>query len=232
MNSNMKTKKQAKKLRKAQNMNGSGQNSALSVIGKIPSYQLQPQRKICVRVTTSNADATLDQLTCAQLAKLLGYHCTVTNTTAFYLASQFRLDKVEMWATPPATADTVTVGLKWADSPLTASVGIANPPVMVEDSSGTPNVYAHVVLKPQKNSLATNWFGSAATVVLLLVSLNSTAGNATATLDFHFSWVLDDIGTTPSFTVSASATGNIYHGILTGSTGLVYTPIPPLNAGS
>jgi hypothetical protein len=207
-------------------------NSSLrNVIGKIPAYKLQPIRKMVVRVTTSNADALLDSLTIAQIAKLVGFHCVVTNTTAFYLASQFRLDMVEMWATPPATADTVTVGLKWADSPLAASVGIANPPVTIEDSSGTPNVYAHVVLRPQKNSLAENWFGSAATSALLLVNLESTAGNATATLDFHFSWILDDIGSTPSFTVTAATAGVVYHGIITGSTGLVYTPIPPLNAG-
>jgi hypothetical protein len=208
------------------------QDTALMVIGKIPPYQLQPIRKMCVRVTTGNADFSLDSLTAAQLAKLVGYHCVVTNVSAYYLASQFRLDKIEMWATPPATADTVTVGLKWADSPLTASVGIANPPVSVEDSSGTPNVYAHVALTPRRNTLADNWFGSAATLAMLLVTLQSTAGNATATLDFHFSWVLDDIGSTPTFAVTASTAGNIYHGILTGSAGAVYTPVPPLNAGS
>jgi hypothetical protein len=208
------------------------QDMALMVIGKIPPYQLQPARKMCVRVTTGNADFTSDTLTCAQLAKLLGFHVTITNTTAFYVASQFRLDKVEMWATPPATADTVSVALKWVDSPLTASVGIANPPVAVEDASGTPNVYAHVVLTPRRDSLANNWFGSAATVSLLAVTLQSTAGNATATLDFYFSWILDDIGIPPSFTVSGAITGGIYHGIMTGSAGAVYTPIPPLNAGS
>jgi hypothetical protein len=206
--------------------------SLRSVIGKVPPYKLQPVRKMTVRYTTGNADASLDTINVNQLAKMVGFHAVVTNTTAYYIASQFRLDKVRMWATPPATADTVTVGLKWSDSPLSSGIGIANPPVSVEDSSGTPNVYAYVCLKPQKNSLSENWFGSAATVPLLLVTLQSTAGNATATLDFHFSWVLDDIGNAPSFTITSGTAGVIYHGIITGGSGLVYTPIPPLNGGT
>jgi len=225
-------RKQQKKKTSRKRGNRVAGTSALSVIGKIPTMQLQPIRKMVVRYTTSNADQLLDQLTITQLAKMVGAHVTVANTTAYYVASQFRLDKVEMWATSPATADTVTIGLKWADSPLAASVGIANPPYSVEDSSGTPNVYAHCVLTPKRGSLADNWFGSAATSVLLLVTQLSTSGNATSTLDFHFSWVLDDIGSAPSFTVTTGVVGSIGHYVATGSAGIVYSPVGPLNTFS
>jgi hypothetical protein len=64
---------------------------------------------------------------------------------------------------------------------------------------------------------------------MLLFTQQSTAGNVTSIIDFHFSFIIDDIGTAPTFTVSAAAVGAHYHKIVTGSAGLVYTPVAPLN---
>jgi hypothetical protein len=196
---------------------------------KIPAYVQQQIRKICVRCTTSNADGTADSLTITQIAQMCGF-TALTATLGVYWMSQFRLDKVEAWATPPAVADVVSISLKWADSPLAASVGIAGPPVVVEDSSASTSVPAHIVLKPPRNSLFQNWFGPNATPSMLLFTQQSTAGNANAVIDFHFSFIIDDIGTAPTFAISGASVGAHYHKVVTGTTGIVYTPVPPLNS--
>jgi hypothetical protein len=200
----------------------------VEAISRIPSYVQQIIRKICVRYTTSNVDATLDALTITQLAQCCGFTALIA-TTASYWMSQFRLDKVEAWATPPAVADVVSISLKWADSPLAASIGIAGPPGVVEDSSASTSIPAHVVLRPLRNSLFENWFGPNATPQMILFTQQSTAGNCNSVIDFHFSFVIDDIGTAPSLTIAGASPGAHYHKIVTGSTGLVYTPVPPLN---
>jgi hypothetical protein len=181
-----------------------------------------------VRYQTANADVTADSLTITQVAQMCGF-TAVSATVAVYWMSQFRLNKVEAWATPPAVADSVSIALKWADSPLAASIGIAGPPVVVEDSSVSTSVPAHIVLKPPRNSLFQNWFGPNASPQMLLFTQQSTAGNVTSIIDFHFSFIIDDIGTAPTFTVAAASVGAHYHKIVTGSAGLVYTPVAPLN---
>jgi hypothetical protein len=195
---------------------------------KVPSYSQQQIRKIRVRYTTSNADGTGDVLTVTQLASMLGF-TAISATVGYYWMSQFRLDKVEAWATPPAVADVVSIALKWADSPLAASIGIAGPPVVVQDSSSSTSIPAHIVLKPPRNSLFENWFGPNATPQMLVFTQQSTAGNCNAIIDFYFSFILDDIGTAPSFTIVGAQFGVHYHKIVTGTTGIVYTPAPPLN---
>lgn len=201
----------------------------MMVITKIPPYVQQQIRKICVRYTTSNADGTVDGLTVTQIAQMCGF-TAISATVGVYWMSQFRLDKVEAWATPPAVADVVSIALKWADSPLAASIGIAGPPVVVEDSSCSTSVPAHIILRPPRNSLFQNWFGPNAAPSMLLFTQQSTAGNCNAVLDFHFSFIIDDIGTAPTFTIAAASVGAHYHKIVTGTTGIVYTPVPPLNA--
>jgi hypothetical protein len=197
-------------------------------ISRIPPYKQQAIRKIKVRYTTSNVDGTTDSLTVTQLAQMCGF-TAITATTAYYWMSQFRLNKVEAWATPPAVADVVSIALKWADSPLAAAIGIAGPPEVVEDSSASTSVPAHIVLRPPPNSLFKNWFGPNATPQMVLFTQQSTAGNCNAVIDFSFSFIIDDIGTAPSFTVSGATPGAHYHKIVVGSTGITYTPVPPLN---
>jgi len=182
-----------------------------------------------IRVTTSNADGLNDSLTAGQLGALLGVFATTT-VLSNLVSTGFRLIKVEAWAAPPAAGDTVTIGAKWYDTPLAASVGIANPPVSVSDSSGSIDKYAHYVLRPKKDSFSANFLSSAGTTGVLLFSQSSTAGNPTVTLDFHFLWYLDDIGVTPTVTLVGATAGVTYHKIMTGSTGIVYTPVPPLNS--
>jgi len=194
----------------------------------IPPYRAQNVREIHLRYTTSNADATNDGLTLNQLCSMIGF-VAQTAVLGNYISSGFRLNKVEIWATPPAIGDVVTIAAKWADTPTATSVGIANPPVTVTDSSGSVDKYAHVSLFPRRGSYADNFLASSGTTTLLLISLNSTAGNAGATVDFHFSWYLDDVGTTASFAIAAATAGTMYHRIVTGSAGLTYTPVPPLN---
>jgi hypothetical protein len=200
----------------------------VSPAAKVPSYHQQQIRKIRVRYTTSNADGTLDSLTITQVAQCCGF-TAVSAILGAYWMSQFRLDKVEAWATPPAVADVVSISLKWADSPLAASIGIAGPPVVVEDSSASTSIPAHIVLKPPRNSLFQNWFGPNATPQMLYFTQQSTAGNANSIIDFHFSFIIDDIGQPPTFTIAGASVGAHYHKIVTGSTGIVYTPVPPLN---
>jgi hypothetical protein len=195
---------------------------------KVPAYHQQQVRKIRVRYTTSNADGTADSLTITQIAQMCGF-TAVSATVGVYWMSQFRLDKVEAWATPPAVADVVSISLKWADSPLAASIGIAGPPVVVEDSSASTSIPAHIVLKPPRNSLFQNWFGPNATPQMLLFTQQSTAGNCNSIIDFYFSFIIDDIGTAPTFTIAGASVGAHYHKIVTGTTGIVYTPVPPLN---
>jgi hypothetical protein len=208
---------------------GPSTQTVVSISKPIPPYVMQEKRKICVRYTTANADATLDSLTVTQIAQMCGF-TAVTATVGYYWMSQFRLDKVEVWATPPAVADVVTICLKWADSPLAASIGIAGPPVVIEDSSCSTSVPAHIVLKPPRNSLFDNWFGPNATPQMIYFTQQSTAGNCNSVLDFYFSFIIDDVGSPPFFTIAAASPGAHYHKVVTGSTGLVYTPVPPLNA--
>jgi len=182
-----------------------------------------------VRCTTSAANATLDGISMTQLGTLLGVHAT-TATLAFFITSQFKLTKVRMWCTPNAIGNTIQIGLKWADSPLAASVGIANPPVVVEDVSNSIEKPAYVCLSPKRGTLSDNWFGTGATATLLYVSQSSSAGNPTSVIDFFFDWILDDIGSTGNIPIVAGTAGVFYHKIITGTLGLVYTPIPPLNS--
>jgi len=207
---------------------GKKQGDRIRSVTSIPPYRAQTTRKVHLRYYTSNADAINDGLTLNQLGAMIGF-VAQTAILGNYITSGFRIDMVEMWATPPAIGDTVTIAAKWADNPTATSVGIANPPVTIMDSSGNVDRYAHFRLLPRKGSYADNFLASNGTVTVIYFSLNSTAGNATATIDFHMSFYLDDIGTTSSFAIAAATAGTMYHRIVTGSAGLVYTPVPPLN---
>jgi hypothetical protein len=192
-----------------------------------PPYKQQTIRHWKVRCIVTGGQV-LQAFTCQQLASLLGVFATGA-TTSFQFATQFRLAKVEMWDIPNAIGNTVTLGLKWADNPLAASVGIANPPVAVSDSSDSLDRYAHVVLRPQQNSYANNWFSSSCTQNLLLISTGGNSGTCIA--DFDFEFVIDDIGTlNPGPTLAAASAGTFYHKIATSSGGLSLTAVNTLNS--
>jgi len=190
---------------------------------------MQPVHKIRVRYVVSGgpiAAGVIDFLTITQVAQMCGI-TSLTAITSTFLFNSFRLRKVEMWQSTVA-GSLVTIAAKWADTPTAASVGIANPPQVVEDSSSEPDRPAHIVLKPQKGTWNENFFSAIGTPSYLGVTTSVAAG--TATLDLHFSYVFDDLGPTPTGPALVGATiGTNYHKIVTGSAGLTYTPIAPLN---
>jgi len=195
-----------------------------------PTFKAQPIQRKMVRVNVGGGplgSGQTDFLTPQQLAGILGI-TALTATTSTFIGNQFRLVKAEMWGTT-AVGATCTIGLKWSDNPLAASIGIANPPVGVEDTSISPDVAAHVVLRPPKNSYADNWFGVNATPLLLGVFTNVAA--ATGTLDLHFEYIYDDIGLIAAGpTIVGGIAGTNYHKSATGSAALTYTVVPPLNS--
>jgi hypothetical protein len=192
-----------------------------------PPYKQQTIRHWKIRCIVTGGQV-LQAFTGQQLASLLGIFATGA-TTSFQFATQFRLAKVEMWDIPNAIGNTVTLGLKWADNPLAASIGIANPPVSVSDSSDSLDRYAHVVLRPQKDSYSNNWFASNTLQNLLLISTGANSGTCLA--DFDFEFVIDDIGSLNAGpTLAAATAGTFYHKIITSSGGLTLTPVNTLNS--
>lgn len=193
-----------------------------------PRHVQQPIRSWMVRTTVSSGGGILNQFSGNQLARILGIVATSATTSSFF-TTQFRLNKVEMWSVPTVTGVPVTIEAKWADSPLAASIGIANPPQSVEDTSESSDRPAHVMLKPKRGTLGDNWFGVATTTVLLLLS-----APADTIIDFHYSFIIDDVGTTVAGpTLVAATTGVIYHSIVTGTAGtgsLTITAVEPLNS--
>jgi hypothetical protein len=189
-----------------------------------PTFSAQVIRKMLVRAQTVTANFNLAPVTATQLAGMLAVYA-LTATTSGFLTSQYRLDRVRVWSWPPAAGSLTAVQLKWADSPLAASVGIANPPIAAEGTSASLDTPAYAELVPIRGSLADNWFGPAATSQMLYITcaLNST-------IDFEFSFVVDDIGTPPAGpAIVGAAPGTIYHKSITTGGGSI-TAINPLNS--
>jgi len=130
-----------------------------------------------------------------------------------------------MWG-PVATAGVmVTCTAKYVDDP--ASNTQSGPPKTVSDSSISFDRPAYVCLEPPKDnsSIFSQWADSSLTTAWL----NLTCPVATV-IDFHFNWIMDDIGATTAGPVLVAGTpGAIYHKSFTIG-GCTFGAVSPLNA--
>jgi len=170
-----------------------------------PQYKAQPVRHWNLRYDVS-ASASVQTLTAAQLASMVGLIAT-SATTSVFMSDSFRLKCVRLWSWTNTAGTTVDIMLKFPDTGNSAGQG--GPPCVKMDSSGSFDDPAFVELKPPKNSTAGLWHDCASTNTTPLLSyLCPQLGTA----DFDFEFIIDDIGVTPAGPVIAGATlGTIYH---------------------
>jgi len=188
-----------------------------------PTYCSQENRSIMVRGQITGAALVAQTLTMQDLAGFLGIVAT-SATTSVFLCDQFRLRRICLWV-PVSTAGTAVSGmLKYVDDPANNTQSGA--PRTQQDSSISFDRPAYVCLEPPKDnsSIYSQWLDSSLTAGVAVINCNLGA-----TIDFHFNWILDDIGATSAGPVLVAATtGVIYHkNIVKG--GSTISAVPPLN---
>ncbi len=119
-----------------------------------------------------------------------------TATAAYGLPKAFKLRKIEAWS-PPASDGAATV---LAVEDAATGLGFAAPSRRIEDVTMGQNRPAHVMWKPQADSLLSKWLDASGSIGNL-VELTGPTGT---TFDVHLSWVLQD-GETPTAVVAAVA---------------------------
>lgn len=123
--------------------------------------------------------------------------CVATGTTAAYrLSSAFKLRKIEAWA-PPASDGSATI-LAVEDAVISSS--FTAPSRRIEDVTMGQSRPAHVMWKPQADSLLGKWLQS----TVGLSSLVELTGPAGTTFDVHLSLMLQD-GEAPQAVTAAVA---------------------------
>jgi hypothetical protein len=166
---------------------------------------MQENRSWMIRCQSSAAVAA-STITATQLAGMLGV-IAVTTTTSSFLCDQFRLRRICIWGAVATAGTQVTCTLKYADDP--ASNTQSGAPRTQSDSSVSFDRPAYVCLEPPKDntSIFSQWSDSSLTTAWVV--LTCPAG---AIIDFHFNWILDDIGaTTAGPTLIGAVPGQVYH---------------------
>jgi len=166
-----------------------------------PPVVIQPAQKFILR-TIANSSEQDEGFNYNTLAGMLGIIAT-SSTVSTYLSTSFKLRRIRMWG-PVATAGTpVTVSLR----ATMTSADFVTPPKTWTDTSISYDHPAFVDWKPPRGSLAEKWHSSAQGDQIF--TLTFPVG---ATIDFHFSYVLNDaLGTINGPTLSGATVGLIYH---------------------
>lgn len=166
-----------------------------------PQFNAQIVRNFHLRTLSTAALASVN-FTITDLAGLVGVIAN-TATTARTLSQQFRLIKIEIWG-PVAVAGTpVQVAVRWNNS----ANDFVGPPIQILDTGVSFDWPAYVSTAPPSGSLSSKWHDSTETDVTF--SLTCPTGS---TVDFHFDWVLSDLGNQNFAPAIAGATiGEVYH---------------------
>lgn len=189
-----------------------------------PTYSSQENRSWVVRFSCGGTGTVGGQVAMNALAGALGIIGTGA-TTSVFIADQLRLRRVCIWG-PVATAGTpVNVMAKFVDDPSPTVTSGA--PKTVQDSSVSFDRPAYVCLEPPKDnsSLFSQWFDSSLTTGWLFLAFPPGS-----ILDFHFNFIVDDIGATSAGpTIAAGTAGTIYHKTFAVGAATL-TVVSPLNA--
>jgi len=168
----------------------------------------QPVQKFILR-TIANSSEQDEGFNYNTLAGMLGIIAT-SSTVSTYLSTAFKLRRIRMWG-PVATAGTpVTVSIRLMQS----SADFVTPPKTWTDTSVSFDHPAFLDWVPPLGSLAEKWHSSVQGDQIF--TLTFPVG---ATIDFHFSYVLNDAdGTINGPTLSGATVGLVYHKIEAGLT--------------
>jgi len=166
-----------------------------------PQFKAQIVRPMRIR-TLATAGAGNQQWSYIDLAGLLGVVATAA-TTSVFLATCFRLRRMEYWNPQTAIGTSNTVDHTWINS----SADYVTPPITVSDTSSSSDRVAHMIVIPPEGSLNDKWHSSSQVDVCF-----SNSFSTGATVDFQFDWVLlDDGGPQAGPTLAGATLGKIYH---------------------
>jgi len=166
-----------------------------------PQIVNQPVQSYILRTTASSSQVD-EPFDYNNIAGLVGVIATSASVST-YLSVAFKIRRLVMWG-PVATAGTpVTVAIKL----LETANDFVTPPKTWTDTSVSYDHPAFIDWVPPKGSLVSKWHSSAQGDQIFLLSYPSGA-----TVDFHFSYVLNDAsGTINGPTLSGATVGLIYH---------------------
>jgi len=173
-----------------------------------PQIVNQPVQSFILRCVASGTQ-TDEPFDYNNIAGLVGVIAT-SSTVSTYLSVAFKIRRIVMWG-PVATAGTpVTVAVKL----LQTAFDYVSPPKTWTDTSVSYDHPAFIDWVPPKGSLVSKWHSSVQGDQIFALSYPGGA-----TVDFHFSYVLNDAtGTINGPTLSGATVGLIYHKTAAGLT--------------
>lgn len=174
------------------------------------------------KVFRFQSNAALAALPITSTNLLDAWCMAVTTTGAYRLASSFRLNNVKLWGPMSSSLVPVTVSLEYAAD---AASGLSSPNMLRSDTSMSSSYAAHVAFAPPDKSLASNWFGRAATSPLFTVN-----GPINTVIDVDVSFVLQN-GETPAVSTAALVAATVGTVYLRGLDGVAAatTVLPPVS---
>ncbi len=137
----------------------------------IPERKMQSSYSLVRRFINDGGNQTIT-LTIANLCAMCVGVVATSATAAVLESNVFRIKYVKIWAMANSdTLSSTTVTASWVNLPTATTGVLASVPQGVSDTTGINARYAHVTLKPPKNSNFAGkwWYGTATAEALALV---------------------------------------------------------------